>query len=175
MAGKLRTFRIQVSGRTYTVSVEQAGKDRVRATLNAEVYEGELVRNDDVSTWIIRTSRDAVRAQANTLQAHRVDVWLAGLPFLASVEAVGVAGYTFPTETATEQRVGGKIKALMPGRITSILAKEGDSVEVGSPLLILEAMKMQNEIVSPIAGRVKEIQVQEGLAVKKDAILVVIE
>ncbi len=171
----MRTFRIQVNGRTYTVSVEQAGKGKVRATLSNEVYESESVRNDGISTWVVRSSRDAVRAHTKSSHGHKVDVWLAGLPFPTSVEVVGVGGYTLPVEAVMEKRVGGEIRALMPGRITSILVKEGDSVEAGSPLLILEAMKMQNEIVSPISGRVKKIQVQEGVAVKKDAILIVLE
>lgn len=59
----------------------------------------------------------------------------------------------------------------MPGRVTSILVKEADYVELGSPLLILEAMKMQNEISSPIAGRIRSIGVREGETVKKDALL----
>jgi len=54
---------------------------------------------------------------------------------------------------------------------SSILVKEADHVEVGSPLLILEAMKMQNEISSSIAGQVKSIGVREGETVKKDALL----
>jgi biotin carboxyl carrier protein len=63
----------------------------------------------------------------------------------------------------------------MPGRITSILVKEGELVEEGTPLLILEAMKMQNEFGSPIAGKVKSISVHEGATVKKDSILITIE
>jgi biotin carboxyl carrier protein len=48
-------------------------------------------------------------------------------------------------------------------------------VKEGTPLLILEAMKMQNEIGSPIAGKVKSISVHEGATVKKDSILITIE
>jgi biotin carboxyl carrier protein len=63
----------------------------------------------------------------------------------------------------------------MPGRITSILIREGESVDLGTPLLILEAMKMQNELTSPTAGHVKSIHVQEGATVKKDSLLIVVE
>ncbi len=171
----MRTFRIQVNAKTYTVSVEQAGSGKVSAKLGTETYQCESVRNEGLSTWLIRTRREAVRAYTKTFHGHKVDVWLAGLPFPASVELVGVAGYTLPAETVSEKRVGGEIRALMPGRITSILVKEGDAVEAGSPLLILEAMKMQNEIVSPIRGRVKGIQVHEGGTVKKDAALIIVE
>ncbi len=171
----MRTFRIQVNGKTYTVSVEQAGSGRVRAKLGNGVYECQSVRNDGIATWLIRTSKEAVRAYTKSRHGHNVDVWLGGLPFPSSVDAVGVAGYTLPAEPVAETRVGGEIRALMPGRITSILVKQGDIVETGSPLLILEAMKMQNEIVSPIRGRVKGILVQEGVTVKKDSALIIVE
>lgn len=66
----------------------------------------------------------------------------------------------------------GDIHAIMPGRITSILVKPGEEVSVGTPLVILEAMKMQNEIVSHKVGRVTSIKVQEGDTVSKDEILI---
>jgi biotin carboxyl carrier protein len=54
------------------------------------------------------------------------------------------------------------IKSSMPGIVTSIMVQKGDSVEEGTPLLIIEAMKMENEIRSTITGRVKKIFVQAG-------------
>jgi len=69
----------------------------------------------------------------------------------------------------------GEIRAVMPGRITSVLVKLNDRVESGAPLLILESMKMQNEIVSPKSGRVKSIRVADGATVKKDSVLIEIE
>lgn len=63
----------------------------------------------------------------------------------------------------------------MPGRVTSILFKPGDSVEVGTPLLILEAMKMQNEITSPVQGKIAAVNVTEGATVKKESLLMVLK
>ena len=68
----------------------------------------------------------------------------------------------------------GMIHPPMPGRVISIKVKEGDSVKMGSPLIVLEAMKMQNEIVSNIDGVVREIRVSEGDLVESTDILVVI-
>lgn len=171
----MRTYRIQFDERTYTVSVEETGPDTFRATLNDEVFEGEVVAQDRISTWVVRGGSSLIRAHSRTLQSGRVNVWLAGMPFPASVDVVGIGGYTLGAGVARERHLGGEIRALMPGRITSILVKEGERVDVGTPLLILEAMKMQNEIVSPIPGQVKSIQVQEGAAVKKDSSLIIIE
>lgn len=67
------------------------------------------------------------------------------------------------------------IKAPMPGLILDIQVTEGDKVEENSPLLILEAMKMENVLTSPRAGVIKSIQVQKGDAVDKNQILIEFE
>jgi len=68
----------------------------------------------------------------------------------------------------------GIIHPPMPGRVISIKVKEGESVKMGSPILVLEAMKMQNEITSNIDGIVREIRVSEGDLVESEDVLVVI-
>ena len=169
------TYRIRINDRTYNVSLEAAGRDKFRATLNNEVFEGQSVGNGDLLTWLVRSGNHVVRAQTKIIRSDNLDVWIAGIPFGASIEIIGTAAYGHSMEAPREKRAGGEIRALMPGRITSILVKEGEPVNVGTPLLILEAMKMQNEIVSPMAGQVKSIRVLEAAAVKKDSILVVVE
>lgn len=72
-------------------------------------------------------------------------------------------------------RTEGMIHPPMPGRVISIKVKEGDSVTVGTPLLLLEAMKMQNEISSPIDGKVVEITVSEGSLVDVGDMLILIQ
>lgn len=67
---------------------------------------------------------------------------------------------------------GGVIKALMPGRVVRIMVSEGDTVTKGAPLLILEAMKMENEIQAPAAGTVDRLLVSPGQTVESGAELV---
>lgn len=64
------------------------------------------------------------------------------------------------------------IYAPMPGLISNILVKEGDEVQEGTPLLILEAMKMENAIIAEGKGIVKSIHVKNGGSVEKGALLV---
>ena len=64
------------------------------------------------------------------------------------------------------------VRPPMPGRIVRLLAKPGDAVKRGAALAVLEAMKMQNEIVAPVSGVVREVRVKEGDAVGADAVLV---
>ena len=64
------------------------------------------------------------------------------------------------------------IKAPMPGKITAVYVDPGDEVNVGDPLFALEAMKMQNEILSPIKGKVLEINIkQDDIVVKNDELV----
>ena len=57
------------------------------------------------------------------------------------------------------------IDAPMPGKIVKVLVKEGQSIKAGDVLLVLEAMKMQNEIVAPVDGTVKSVSVTAGQTV----------
>lgn len=70
---------------------------------------------------------------------------------------------------------GEKITSPMPGTILSVNVAAGDSVQEGTVLLILEAMKMENEIMAPRAGKVVSVQVEKGATVESGAVLVVIE
>ncbi|HYB67463.1 MAG TPA: biotin/lipoyl-containing protein [Candidatus Acidoferrales bacterium] len=171
----MRTFRVEINGSLYNVSVDQIGKDRFRAQVEETFFEMENVSTDGISTWLVREADETVRAQTIVLPSDRVDVWLAGMPFPAAVQTVGTGGYSISAEVHRQRSIGGQVRALMPGRITSVLVKVDELVKEGTPLLILEAMKMQNEIGSPIAGKVKSISVHEGATVKKDSVLITIE
>lgn len=70
-----------------------------------------------------------------------------------------------------EDEIGssGVVKALMPGRVVRVLVAKGDAVRKGAGLLILEAMKMENEITAPADGTVDELFVEAGQTVESGA------
>lgn len=70
---------------------------------------------------------------------------------------------------------GSMIRALMPGKVLKLLVQPGESVEEGQPLLILEAMKMQNEYTAPAAARVAAVHVEEGVNLEINALMVTLE
>ena len=76
-----------------------------------------------------------------------------------------------------EEHAGGvaEIKTAMPGKVVRILTTLGTVVEKGDGILVVEAMKMQNELKSPKAGAVKEIRVEEGSTVAAGDVLATIE
>ncbi|MEO6305553.1 MAG: acetyl-CoA carboxylase biotin carboxyl carrier protein subunit [Bacteroidia bacterium] len=65
-----------------------------------------------------------------------------------------------------------EIKAPMPGMVLNILVKEGDEVNKGDALIVLEAMKMENILKSPSHGIIKKIPISKGVAVEKNQILI---
>ena len=69
----------------------------------------------------------------------------------------------------------GSVTSPMAGAIQSILVKEGDAVKQGQALVILEAMKMENQITAPVAGTVKSINVATGDSVTEGHVLLVLE
>ena len=74
-----------------------------------------------------------------------------------------------------KEAVAGAINAPMPGTILDIKIKEGQQVNAGDILLILEAMKMENEIVAPADGVIKSIMVEKGNNVSSGDALIIME
>ncbi len=69
----------------------------------------------------------------------------------------------------------GTVSASMPGKVVTVEVGIGDSVSEGETILILEAMKMQNEVAAPISGTVTEVHCEDGMNVEANVPLVVIE
>ncbi len=68
-----------------------------------------------------------------------------------------------------------EIRTLMPGKVVRLISAVGDAVEKGDPVMVVEAMKMQNDLKAPKAGTIKEIRVVEGATVAAGDVLAVIE
>ncbi len=118
-------------------------------TLNGKNYEVEVEETDAVITAI-------------------TDVAPAAAPTAAP--AVAAAPAAAPAASAA----GVQVTAPMPGNILSVNVTMGQAVKRGDVLFILEAMKMENDIVAPEDGVVKQILAQKGAAVDTDAVLAVI-
>jgi biotin carboxyl carrier protein len=67
------------------------------------------------------------------------------------------------------------LKAMMPGRVVNVLVNVGDEVAAQQGLLVVEAMKMENELKAPKAGKVVEIKVKPGQTVEKGELLLVVD
>jgi biotin carboxyl carrier protein len=168
--------QIEINGRVRTISIEpihvagaQGGSFRV-------VIDGEPVElhasPTEVGLSLVLSDGRVVDA---ALTERAGGGWLVQLPHVSLVAVVdgrrprGGAGG--PAVPAGEQRV----TAPMPGRVLRVLVKTGDVVAERQGLVVVEAMKMENEIGSPKAGRVKEVAVSEGLSIEAGRLLAVVE
>lgn len=91
-----------------------------------------------------------------------------GVEYTFSVETVSSYLRKKLLENDANNETELSIKAPMPGKITAVYVEVGDEVNPGDPLFSLEAMKMQNEILSPIKGKVLELNIKEGDVVVKN-------
>ncbi len=121
-------------------------------TLNDKRYEVDVTETDAVITAVTAVSAPAAA------------------PAAAPKEPAAPA----PTAPAAEIAEGVRVKAPMPGAIIEVKVRVGQKVKAGDVLFLLEAMKMENEVVAPQEGTVKQILVSKGSAVETDAPLAVI-
>ena len=109
-----------------------------------------------------------------------VKVWVPDLPTVA-VSGAGAAASagTRPRRSAAAAGAAvagsGKVAVPMQGTIVKVLVEVGQAVEVGTPLVVLEAMKMENSVTADKAGTVTEVKVQPGQAVASGDVVIVIE
>jgi biotin carboxyl carrier protein len=105
--------------------------------------------------------------------AHGFDVLVAGRVF--HLEAIDERTKLLAQAAAPVATGPQTVSAEMPGKVVKISVSVGDPVREAQGVVVLEAMKMENEILSPIAGRVEEIAVSEGQTVEAGAALFTVE
>jgi biotin carboxyl carrier protein len=101
-----------------------------------------------------------------------LEVWASGRRVTARVESARMRAAASLSSGAGQ--ADGVLTSPMPGKIVKLLVQEGDSVEVGAPLIVVEAMKMENELGSPRAGTVQKVHVNAGDTVEGGAKLVTV-
>ena len=143
--------------------------------------------------WICKLDGREIKIDAVSTQNGVLSILLDGKSYEVKQESTGtdfnivVGGLRFPTQVrdprSLRSRRGAdagaegvkKIVAPMPGKVVRILAQPGTAVEHGQGVIVIEAMKMQNELKSPKKGTVKKLSVREGAAVEAGQTLAEVE
>lgn len=148
-----------VDGEAFRTSVDGLGGTRL-VTVNGRTIRVDLDSNGEGDTRV-------------SVDAQTYPVRLTGSARARSGPAT--ARPAAREQARTPAAVKGAITAQMTGRVVRVSVQAGDAVEAGDLLLILEAMKMENEIRAPRAGTVKEVRVAAGDRVSQGDALVVLE
>lgn len=170
------TFEIDIAGRTRTVAVERTAPGRYRVSVDGAVHDVDAVRVGAFGISLLIDGSDAVSRDVTVAPGSargELLVSLEGRTVAASVNGrrTGRAGADAPGQAHGDVTV----TAPMPGRVLRVLVAVGDEVAAKQGLVVVEAMKMENELRSPRAGRVKDVAVTPGTSVEAGRALVIIE
>ena len=172
------TFEIDIDGQSTPVSVEAEGlTDAAGGRFVVRLEDGTGGRFDcrltDLGLSIVDLGTGRSIDIAVTERAR--GEWLIQLPHVDISAAVD--GRRFGRGRADQAGGSGeqRVVAPMPGRVVRILVKPGDEVVARQGLVIIEAMKMENELTVLRPGRVKDVAVTEGTSVEAGRLLVVVE
>ncbi len=127
------------------------------------------VKGEEYDVTLLRRSHDSIAFEVNDSSYH-VEI----KPLVEIKENAFQGGGTVVTSSPSEskQAAPGQLLAPMPGVVARVEVSKGDTVSAGDTLLVIEAMKMENNIPAPISGTVEEISVSVGAEVNKDELLV---
>ena len=164
------TYEISVDGKNYRLDLTQA-EGRWQCALDGEPVEVDaVIARRDVMSIIIGGIAYEVKRERTATDMH---LWVKSARFAVDVRD--------PRSLRSRRGKAGsmegpqKLLAPMPGKIVRVIAPAGSEVEAGAGVLVIEAMKMQNELKSPKKGTVKQIMAAEGASVTAGEVLAIIE
>jgi biotin carboxyl carrier protein len=169
-------LQVEVNGRLRTVDVEQ--KDGIFRVVIDGVERMLDAAAVDAATFSLICLADGRSSQEVGLSPTGLPGEIAvHMPTgVASARVLTGAASRFGRGAGAAQAAGTQqVLAPMPGKVVKILVKAGDQVKARQGLVVVEAMKMENELRSPKDGRVSDVLVAEGASVEAGRLLVVVE
>ena len=164
-------YYVTVAGRQIEVD-----RDGDRLTIDGRAVDARIDRIADSDVHVVRVGDQTHRIEARRSSGRgRYDLSLDG--FRLPVEALDERARAIRELSRSAERSAGptRLTAPMPGLIVRVNVKEGDAVRAGQGLIVIEAMKMENELKAASGGVVRRVGVTAGSAVEKGALLLELE
>jgi len=162
-------YEAQINGKHLVIEVDQRD-GRILARVDGRGYDLDVARPESGS-YLIFSGTHVYETRVWSADSKAFDVELDGHLFtIQLIDPRRRRGAADHSDTGQQY-----LKAPMPGKVVRILLSPGDEVAAGQGVVVVEAMKMQNEVKSAKAGRVSEIRIAEGDTVNGNQILAVIE
>ena len=179
-------FEVETGRRRRTIEVQRSGGGWA-VTLDGRPLMVDFVRAGDRWSMLVRKAEGVADSAARVTDLHGVSHDLAIEARGQGARLVHVDGHVVPVTLLAPGRRHSRsssgasdstgpiaIVAPMPGRVVKVLVTPGAAVAARQGLVVVEAMKMENELRAPRAGTVAEVRVREGAPVDANAVLVVI-
>jgi biotin carboxyl carrier protein len=162
-------YDITIDGKHYRLDLDRAEGGWSCRVDGREVEVDAVLARPDVLSLRIGNLAYEVKCERVAGQMY---LWVGSVRFAAEVrDPRSLRGRV----RAADDRGPKKLTAPMPGKIVRLLVSQGDAIEAGAGVLVVEAMKMQNEIKSPKKGTIQRILVGEGAAVNPGDVLAIVE
>jgi biotin carboxyl carrier protein len=162
-------YDVTIDGKNHRLDLNRAGGGWACRLDGRDVEVDAILARADVLS--LRIGNEAYDVKLERL-ANEWHVWVGSARFTVEIrDPRSLRGRA----RADDDRGSRKITAAMPGKVVRLLVREGDEVELGAGVAVVEAMKMQNEIKSPKKGVVQKILVSEGAAVNAGDVLAIVE
>lgn len=161
----VRKYAVKIEGRERVVEIGDEGEVRVDGgNVRVEVVEAEagvyLLRTEGEQV-VVRVDGSGGKLGVSVRRAGRDPVVIA-----AEVADARRGKIVVPERVEGEGAAPVSVKSPIPGRVVKVLVKAGDSVKAGQTVVVLEAMKMENELRVPRAGTITGVRAAEGIAVE---------
>lgn len=159
-----------IQGKEYAIEILESGK----VSLNGQVYEVDFESISGQPVYSLLLDGGSFQADVYPGEEDALQVLMRGVLYEATVED--------EREKRLSKAAGGAaqtgefmLRAPMPGLVVKVAVAEGEAVKTAQVLVILESMKMQNELKSPRDGKVSRVQVKAGDSVEQRQILLSVE
>jgi biotin carboxyl carrier protein len=164
------TYDVIIDGKNYRLELDRAeGRWQCRLDGREVQLDAVLSRRDVLSVLIGGKSYEIKRERTAT----DLHLWVGPVRYAAELR--DPRSLLSRKGAGIDEKGPRKLLAPMPGKVVRVLVAEKDQVEAGQGILVVEAMKMQNEIKSPKKGMVKKISAVAGAAVNPGDVLAVVE
>lgn len=134
----------------------------------------QLQRGAD-GLFTVKMGKDNFTGRVISRKRNRYEVEVNGNYYIFSIDKEETVKRTKPLKNALAKNKNYSLRAPMPGKINEIFVSEGSEVKKGEPILILEAMKMQNQVLASCDSKVLHIKVKESQTVLGDQELVALQ
>lgn len=161
---------VGAGGKPHQLELERANAGWTCRLDGRHIEVDALIPRKDVLSLIVDGHSYEIKREQTSTDLH---LWVGDMRL--SVDLRDPRSLRSRRSAGKESRGPVKILAPMPGRVVRLLAEEGHDIEAGAGIVVVEAMKMQNEIKSPKKGKVKKISATLGAAVNPGDVLAVIE